>query len=110
LESHLPDEAGLLFNVALCARRRAGFLAGILFFSMAFGAHFVHDVFVFQFTFCFEFCDGSCFLGKYGMTYLTVTELSLVLAMGKRDIASLAAVYFNIFCALILAGHGPGGH
>ena len=44
------------------------------------------------------------------MTYLTVAESGLVLAMGKRDIASFAAVYFNIFGAFILGGRGVCGH
>ena len=44
------------------------------------------------------------------MAYLTVAELHLVLVMGKRDFASTTAVYFDIFCAFILGGHGAGGH
>ena len=44
------------------------------------------------------------------MAYLTVAELHLVLVMGKRDFASTTAVYFDIFCAFILGGHGTGGH
>jgi hypothetical protein len=44
------------------------------------------------------------------MTYFTVPELSLVLVMGKRDAASFATVYFDIFCALILGSQGASSH
>lgn len=44
------------------------------------------------------------------MTNLTVTELGLVLAMGKMDVAALAAFYYNFFSAFILGGRGTGGH
>ena len=39
-----------------------------------------------------------------------VAFIVLMLVMGKRDTASGAAVYFNIFCAFILGGHGVGRH
>ena len=44
------------------------------------------------------------------MTYLAVTELILVLVMGKRDLASFAAFQFNVFCTFILGGQGVNAH
>jgi len=44
------------------------------------------------------------------MTNLAVFDSFLVLAMGKMDVASLAAFYYNIFSAFILSGRGTGGH
>jgi len=40
------------------------------------------------------------------MAYFAVADSSLVLAMGKRDIAFRTAIYFNVFSAFILGGHG----
>ena len=44
------------------------------------------------------------------MAYFAVADSSLVLAMGKRDIASRTAIYFNVFSAFILGGHGANNH
>ena len=44
------------------------------------------------------------------MAYFAVADSSLVLVMGKRDIASLTAVNFNVFSAFILGGHGANNH
>ena len=44
------------------------------------------------------------------MANLTVTELGLVLAMGKMDVAALAGFDYNAFSAFILGGRGTGGH
>ena len=44
------------------------------------------------------------------MADLTVLDSGLVLAMGKRDLASFAAVYLNVFSAFVLSGHGAGSH
>ena len=69
--------------MALIACRGTGRLTGFFLFPMAFGAKFVHHILLFQRTLSLEFLNDSRFLRKYGMTYLAVAEIFLVLAVGK---------------------------
>ena len=76
-------------------------LTGSFLFFMAFGAKFVHHIFLFQRTLCFELLDGSRFLWKYWMTYLAITEVFLVLTVGKMNFAPFAALQYYIFGTLV---------
>lgn len=92
--------------MALRACCGAGLLAGFLQFLVAFGAQLVHHIFLLQFPIRLEFCDTACFLRKYGMANVAITEFLLVLMMGKSDVASLTAIQIHVRGPLVLAGRG----
>ena len=83
------------------ARCGTGRLAGPFPFPVAFGAQFVHYIFLLELAFRLELLDDAGLLWKYRVAYLAVIEFFLVPAVGKRDIAPCAAVELNFFSPLV---------
>lgn len=84
-------------------------LTGPFPFSMAFGAQLVHYKFLLELAVRLELLDDAGLLRKHRVAYFAVIKLCLVPAVGKRDIASCAAVQLNFFSALVF-GCGWSGN
>ena len=87
--------------MALGACCGTGRLTGFFSFLMAFGAQLVHYIFLLELAVRLECLDYAGLLREHRVAYFAVIKLFLMPAVGKRDIASCAAVQLNIFSALV---------
>jgi len=92
----------LFFMMTLTASQRTGLFPGFLFIFMTRGTMFVHNLLFFEFSFGFQFLNGTGSLRKIRVADIAVFQDFLMLMMGKGNISLLTAEKLHFIRAFVL--------
>jgi hypothetical protein len=88
--------------MTLTASQRTGLFPCLLLIFMTRYAAFVHNLFFLEFSFGFQFLDGTGSLRKIRVADIAVFQDFLMLMMGKGNISLLTAEKLHFLCAFVL--------